>query len=99
MVIEVLRFRIPPQGCEAFIEQDAQIWDPVLRAHPGFVDKETWLDPRDPNVVILVIYWANREQWKVFPEELIQQLDQHMQPYVLHLESSQEYQLVRKTSV
>ena len=45
MVIEWLRFKVPHEKWEAFIQRDEEVWTAGLRSFPGFLGKETWVDP------------------------------------------------------
>lgn len=69
MVIEWLRFQVPADQRERYIQVDDEIWTPALQTYPGFISKETWIAPDDEGAVILVIRWRTREEWKTIPEE------------------------------
>lgn len=69
MVIEWLTFRVPAEQREAFVQVDGEIWTSALQQYPGFIAKETWIDPQDDTTVILVIRWRTREEWKAIPAE------------------------------
>lgn len=66
MVIEWLEFRVEGDVSE-YLRVDQAIWTTALAQYPSFVDKEVWLDPADPQRVVLVIRWRSREQWKAIP--------------------------------
>ncbi|MDJ0732724.1 MAG: TIGR03792 family protein [Nostocaceae cyanobacterium] len=68
MVIELLKFKIPPEQREIFIQKDAEVWTTALAKYPGFLGKEVWINPNDPKEVIMLVHWANREQWKAIPQ-------------------------------
>lgn len=68
MVIERLKVKVSPELRERYIQKDAEIWTAALSSYPGFLGKEVWIDP-ELSEVVLVICWANREQWKLFPTE------------------------------
>jgi uncharacterized protein (TIGR03792 family) len=68
MVIEWLKFRVPPRQRERYIQLDDEIWTPALRTYPGFIAKETWIDPNEDDVLFLIIRWRTREEWKAIPE-------------------------------
>lgn len=74
--VEWLKFQVPPSEQAHFIEQDEQIWTPLLSRSPGFLKKEFWTDPNDPTAVIIVIHWASRAQWKAIPQTLVEQTTQ-----------------------
>lgn len=69
MVIEWLEFKVDPNSREQFIQQDEAIWTASLSTYPGFLGKEVWIDPNDPDKVIFTIRWQTREQWKSIPTE------------------------------
>lgn len=75
MVIEWLKFRVPAEVREKFLQKDGEIWTPALATSPGFLGKEVWLNPRDSEEIILVIQWASREIWSAFPSELLEETD------------------------
>ncbi len=95
VAVEVLCFQVPPGGQQAFIEQDEKIWSRTLAQCPGFLRKEVWLDPDNPERITLVIYWASREAWQAFPQDCMEDLDRQMRPYILKLECCQEFILTR----
>ncbi|WP_443029131.1 TIGR03792 family protein [Spirulina sp. CS-785/01] len=70
MVIEWLQFRVNPEHREQFVQQDAEIWTPVLARYPGFSGKEVWVSPDSPEIII-IIRWETREQWKAIPETVL----------------------------
>jgi hypothetical protein len=39
MVIEWLRFKVPPEKWEAFIQRDEEVWRAGLKNFPGFLGK------------------------------------------------------------
>ena len=39
MVIEWLRFKVPPEKWEAFIQRDEEVWTAGLKNIPGFLGK------------------------------------------------------------
>jgi len=39
MVIEGLKFQVPPEKWEAFIRRDEEVWTAGLRSFPGFLGK------------------------------------------------------------
>jgi len=69
MVIEWLKVRVTSDQRERYIRVDDEIWTPALRQYDGFLSKETWIDPEDPEVIIFVIRWETREQWHSIPED------------------------------
>jgi len=98
VVIELLRFKVPPIYREKFIQKDAEIWTAALASFPGFLSKEVWIDPHDSAFVILVINWETREQWKSIRQEKLDAIARHFDQEVGHpyeMVESSEYQ-VRK---
>lgn len=77
MVIEWLRFEVPPELRAAFLERDAQVWTLALSKYPGFISKETWFEP-DTNATIAVIRWESLEAWKNIPRSDLEFLDDEM---------------------
>ncbi len=78
MVIELLRFSVPPEQRDAFIARDAEVWTPVLAARPGFLGKLALADRHDPGQVVLLTQWETIEHWQAFPDDLRQELDAKM---------------------
>ncbi|MFB8793438.1 MAG: TIGR03792 family protein [Microcoleus sp.] len=39
MVIEWLKFQVPPEKWEEFIQRDEEVWTAGLRSVPGFLGK------------------------------------------------------------
>ena len=94
MIIEWLRFKIPPEKAEAFIQRDEEVWTPGLKRFPGFLGKEIWINPEQSEVVMF-IRWKTREQWKSVPQSVIDELDSKMGELHVPIAESKEYQ-VRK---
>ncbi|MDB9511719.1 TIGR03792 family protein [Kamptonema animale CS-326] len=94
MIIEWLKFRVPAEKCEAFIQRDEEVWTAGLRSFPGFLGKETWVDP-ERNEVVFMIRWETREQWKSIPQNKIDEIDQLMGDLQMPIVEFREYQ-VRK---
>ena len=69
MVIEWLKFRVPPQQREKYIQIDEEIWTAALQTYPGFVSKETWISLEEEDAVIFVIRWRTQTEWKAIPED------------------------------
>ncbi|HLO49463.1 MAG TPA: TIGR03792 family protein [Kamptonema sp.] len=94
MIIEWLKFIVPAEKCEAFIQRDEEVWTAGLRSFPGFLGKETWVDS-ERNEVIFVICWETREQWKSISQNKIDEIDRLMGDLQMPIVESREYQ-VRK---
>ena len=77
MVIEWLKFKVKEKSREEFIHQDRLIWTDFLSSTSGFLGKEVWIDPRNPEHIILVIRWNTREEWKSISAEDLKKVTQH----------------------
>ncbi len=98
MVIELLKFKMPLEQREIFIQKDAEIWTTALAKYPGFLGKEVWINPDDPQEVIMVVHWESREQWKTIPQaemDLVEQEFDKSLGFKYEMIESCEYQ-VRK---
>ena len=91
VTLEWLEFRVDAAERDAFLVKDEQIWTAALHQQPGFLHKSVILSPDDPESVGFLIYWATRELWKAFPEDLTRELDRQMQPTSAILTQSREY--------
>jgi len=78
MVVELLRFTVPPERRDEFIARDAEVWTPVLARRPGFIRKQALADRFDPGRVVFITYWETFEHWQAFPSELREDLDAQM---------------------
>ena len=76
MVIELLKFQVPPGEREIYIQKDAEIWTTGLAKYPGFLGKEVWINPDDPTELIVIVRWATREQWKAIPLEDLEKIEE-----------------------
>lgn len=98
MVIEWLKMRMPADQRENYIQVDDEIWTPFLQQYPGFISKETWISPDDPEVVIFVIRWRTREEWFSIPEADLEKVTDRFDEAIgfeYSLEESKEYQVRR----
>ena len=99
MVIEWLEFRVDPKSREKFIQKDDALWTASLATYPGFLGKEVWIEPNEPNKVIFAIRWQTREQWKSIPAEDLAQIEQQFSTAMKKLNisykmtESKEYQI------
>ncbi|MGL4608364.1 MAG: TIGR03792 family protein [Trueperaceae bacterium] len=75
MIIEWLKYNVPPIQRELFLNADAEIWTETLAAQTGFISKQTWLNPENPDEINFVISWQSKEHWKAVPQELLQETD------------------------
>ncbi|MCC3406259.1 MAG: TIGR03792 family protein [Microcoleus sp. PH2017_10_PVI_O_A] len=94
MVIEWLRFKVPPEKWEEFILRDEEVWTVGLKSLDGYLGKEVWVDAVE-NEVVMLIRWETREQWKSVPQSKIDELDAKMGDLQMPIAESREYQ-VRK---
>ncbi|AFY56747.1 putative cyanobacterial protein, TIGR03792 family [Rivularia sp. PCC 7116] len=98
MVIELLKFRISPKDREKYIQRDAEIWTAALVDYPGFLGKELWINPNDPEELVMVIRWETRQQWKSILQEEIDAITEKFDKdlkFTYEIVESSEYQ-VRK---
>jgi uncharacterized protein (TIGR03792 family) len=92
MIIEWLRFKVPPEKWEAFIQRDEEVWTAGLKNFPGFLGKEIWVDSVE-NEVVMLIRWETREQWKSVLQSTIDELDRQMGDLQIAIAESREYQV------
>jgi uncharacterized protein (TIGR03792 family) len=78
MVIELLKFCIPTDESDLFVQRNEAVWARGLREHPGFIKHEIWCDRKMPTDVYIAIDWASYQDWKSFPLEKIKLLDAQM---------------------
>jgi uncharacterized protein (TIGR03792 family) len=99
MIIEWLKFEVDAKHRELLIEKDELVWTKALAKYPGFLGKDIWIDARQPNTVVFVIHWANRDAWKTIPASELEQADQEFarQMGTVHyqLKETGEYQVRR----
>jgi len=94
IVIEWLRFSVPIELREAFIQKDEEVWTTRLYGFSGFIGKEVWLDSSTSDVV-LVVHWSSFEAWHSIPKTEISRLRTMMGDLDLPVVESHAYQ-VRK---
>ena len=92
MVIEWLKFKVPTEQWELFIQKDEEVWTAGLKNFPGFLGKEVWLDVKNQEIV-LVIRWESQEKLASFPEQTIQKLDEKMGELKIPILESRTYQI------
>lgn len=99
MVIEWLKIRVAPERREQYIQKDEEIWTTALSTYPGFLGKQVWINPNQPDEVVLVIQWESREAWKRVSVQHIEETErlfsQAMGDAVYSIIEEREYQ-VRK---
>jgi len=66
IVVEHLRLQGPAETQAAWIEAEQRTWDPWLRQQKGFLGREVLWDA-DRQEGVLLIHWANRQDWKSIP--------------------------------
>ncbi|MDJ0796687.1 MAG: TIGR03792 family protein [Calothrix sp. MO_167.B12] len=94
MVVELLKFTVPSEHRDLFIQQDAEVWTTALSAYPGFFRKQVWLNPTEPTEVTIVIHWITREEWKAIPQIELDAIAQRFDrafPYSYEMIESSEY--------
>jgi uncharacterized protein (TIGR03792 family) len=89
--IELLEFWVAPADRADFLAIDLEIWTTALSKYPAFQRKEIWLDPQQPEMVTIIIYWSSRQGWKDIPTELLAALAEEFEQ-----KFSRPYQLVRE---
>jgi uncharacterized protein (TIGR03792 family) len=92
MIIEWLRFKVPPEKWEAFIQRDEEVWTAGLKNFPGYLGKEIWVDSVE-NEVVMLIRWETREQWKSVLQSTIDELDRQMGDLQIAIAECREYQV------
>lgn len=98
MVIEWLKVRVSSDLRERYIRIDDEIWTPALKQYAGFISKETWIAPEDPEVVIFVIRWETRDQWFAIPKDELSEITNRFDQAFgadYTMEESKEYQVRR----
>lgn len=75
MVIEWLRFQVPTELREKFIQLDDKIWSTFLASYPGYLSKEIWINPDDQTEIAVTIRWENLEAWKSIPQERLEEVE------------------------
>ncbi len=75
MVIEWLKFRVSPTLRQQFLEADRAIWTAAFTPYPGFLGKQVWAPPDQPEIVIIVVQWQSRELWRAFPGDRLTKLN------------------------
>jgi uncharacterized protein (TIGR03792 family) len=78
MVIERLEVDVDQADHEAFLAQDRMVWTSFLAGQPGFRHKEVWVEPSNPNVLIIHVWWDSRELWGQITEAQCVEVDARM---------------------
>lgn len=94
--VEFLSFTVAAQDRAGWLDADERIWTNFLRAQPGFVSKQTWIDRAQPDRVHAVIVWTDEVSWKSIPSDALAAVDEEMgewrRPLVEHV-----YDIARST--
>jgi uncharacterized protein (TIGR03792 family) len=77
-IVEELTLHVENTEIERFLDADARIWTVFLAAQPGFVHKEVWIPADRPNTVVIMVWWASREQWKAISDATVAVVDEQM---------------------
>ena len=75
MIVEWLKFQVPPDKHALFIQSDKQIWTTVLASYPGYLSKQIWVNPLHPDELIIIIHWETLESWKIIPADVLADTD------------------------
>jgi uncharacterized protein (TIGR03792 family) len=78
VVVEFLTFEVEPPERDRWLDVEEQTWSRFLSRQPGFVRKEVWVDPTEPDRVHAMIQWESEAQWKAVPVEAIDDVDRSM---------------------
>ncbi|MEY4353067.1 MAG: hypothetical protein RLZZ609_1308 [Cyanobacteriota bacterium] len=70
VVVEHLRLQVPADAQQAWIQAELQTWDPWLRQQKGFLGRKVLWDS-DRQEGVLLIHWANRQDWKSIPPQVV----------------------------
>ena len=81
MVIEMLTFDIDPTERTSWLAIEEANWSRFLEVQDGFVRKEMWGSPDQPNKVHAVIWWESMEQWKAIPQADLDAVIEAMGPH------------------
>ncbi|VXD23589.1 conserved hypothetical protein [Planktothrix serta PCC 8927] len=92
MIIEWLKFQVPPEQWETFIQRDEEVWTAGLQQFSGFLGKEVWVDP-EKHEIVMVVRWESQEKWDAIPVSKIQQLDEEMGVLKMPILESRSYQI------
>jgi uncharacterized protein (TIGR03792 family) len=98
VVIELLKFKVPSEQREKYIQKDSEIWTTALAKYPGFLGKQVWINPNAPEEITFVIHWATREHWKAIPQNELDIISKNFDTAIgfsAEMVESSEYQ-VRK---
>lgn len=83
-VVEHLRLQVPADAQQAWLEAELQTWDPWLRQQKGFLGREVLWD-KDRQEGVLLIHWANRQDWKAIPMHAVAAIQQEFEAVAKHI--------------
>jgi uncharacterized protein (TIGR03792 family) len=95
VVVEVLAFRVAAAERAEWLEVEERVWSRYLETRPGFVRKEMWTSPDDPESIHAVIWWETRDAWKAIAADEVAAVDARMGPW-FRPSTCAEYQVVRQ---
>ena len=75
MVIEWLKFQVTGVSRETYVQKDEEIWTTALAKYPGFMGKEVWISPHNPEEIVFVIQWKSRKAWHSIPESELAEIE------------------------
>ena len=97
MVIEWLRFQVPPELREKFIKDDEEIWTKALMKYPGYLGKEFWIDPKAQDEIVIIVHWESLEQWQSIPQSILEEVENNFTKKIgkdnYKIIESREYQI------
>jgi len=86
MVIEFLTFTVPIAIQNQWKALDEAVWTCFLEKQKGFVQKELWQSPENPEKLHAVIWWRDKDSWKAITDEQIRTVDMGMGDYLIEPE-------------
>ena len=86
MVIEFLTFTVPTSVQNHWKALDEAVWTRFLEKQEGFVRKELWQSPGNPEKLHAVIWWRDKDSWKAISDEQIGIVDKGMGDYLIEPE-------------
>jgi uncharacterized protein (TIGR03792 family) len=102
LIIEWLRFQVPEDWHDRFLQADTEIWTAFLQTCPGYLGKQVWRSAESSDGLILVIQWATRAQWKAIEPDILAQVAQRFEAELgrsFELVQVQEYEVVGDAEV
>ncbi len=90
MVIEWLKFRVSPAHRQRFLEADHAVWTAAFADYPGFLGKQVWSPPQEPDILVIIVQWDSRAVWQAFPGDRVAALNRQFDDQV----GADNYQLL-----